>query len=255
MFNQYSKHNFKELNAKLKNSINYNIKILAQHSKTKHLFYTNHYFKEAILAEQGNNVQGIYIIIKGKIKIFNVENSKETILMLGSVGDIVGLSSLNFEYYLTSIAALDEVEAYFISRKNLKKILKENPKLAFLLINYLSLNLQYFELRHKHNSLFSAKGKIIEALLLIANEFGESTEDGIELVDCVQRKELAALANTTYETVIRVLKKLELENAILLENQKIIIKDKESLLNSLKKQCNSMENPKSNSCSYLDLLY
>ncbi len=255
MFNQYSKHSFKELNAKLKKSITNNVKLLAQNSKTKHLFYTNYYYKDDILVEQGKEVDGIYFIIKGKIKIFNVENLKSTILRLGSTGDIVGLSSLNFEYYWTSIAALDNVEAYFISRKNLKNILKDKPKLAFLLINYLSLNLQYFELRHKHNSLFSAKGKITEALLLIANEFGKNTEQGIELMECVQRKELAALANTTYETVIRVLKKIELKGAIKIENHKIIIKDKEYLLKSLKKQCNLSEDSKSNACSYLDLLY
>ncbi|MCF6181903.1 Crp/Fnr family transcriptional regulator [Lutibacter sp.] len=256
MFNQYSKHNFRELELKLKKSINFNLNLLAQNSKTKNLFYIKKYEKDAFLFEQGEKVDGIYFITKGKVKIFNTEFAKSTILKLASKGDIVGLSSLNFQKYLFSASALNHVKAYFISLKNLKKILKSTPKLSFLLINYLSLELQYFELRQKHNALFSVKGKVIEALLIIANSYGKSTEEGIEITYCIQRKEIAAVANTTYETVIRELKKLKLKDVISVENQKIVIKDKEYLINSLKKHCGSdVENKDDSSCSYLDFLY
>lgn len=249
------KHSFKELNFKLKRSINYNLNLLVKNRKTKHLFYVKKYKKGEFLVEQNKKVHGIYFIANGSVKIFNVESNKAVILRLASKGDVVGLSSLNFEFYLSSIVALDEVEVYFLTMKHLKQILKSTPKLGFLLINYLSFNLQYFELRHKHNSLFSAKGRIIESLLLIANEFGEITEKGIEITDCIQRNDIAAVANTTYETVIRVLKKLKLRGAILVENRKIIIKDKDYLLNSLKKHCDKKEEIENSSCSYLDLLY
>ncbi len=256
MFNQYSKHGFNELNAKLKKSLNFNLNLLAQNSKTKNLFYIKKYEEDDFLFEQGEKVDGIYFITKGKVKIFNTEFAKSTILKLASKWDIVGLSSSNFQKHLFSASALNYAKVYFISLKNLKKILKKTPKLSFLLINYLSLELQHFELRQKHNALFSVKGKVIEALLIIANSYGKSTKEGIEITYCIQRKEIAAIASTTYETVIRELKKLKLEGAISVENQKIVIKDKEYLINSLKKHCGSNEeNKENNSCSYLDLLY
>lgn len=163
MFNQYSKHGFNELNAKLKKSLNFNLNLLAQNSKTKNLFYIKKYEEDDFLFEQGEKVDGIYFI---------------------------------------------------------------------------------------------TKGKVIEALLIISNPYGKSTKEGIEITYCIQRKEIAAIASTTYETVIRELKKLKLEGAISVENQKIVIKDKEYLINSLKKHCGSNEENKENdSCSYLDLLY
>jgi CRP-like cAMP-binding protein len=252
MFNQYSNNNFRELELKLKKSINYNSNLVAKHSKTKKFFYKKTYQKEEVILTQGDKVEGIYFITKGKVKVFNTENDKTTILKLASKGDIVGLSSLNFKNYLFSISAFNEVDIYFVRLKHLKIVLKNTPKLSFLLINYLSLEVQYFELKQKHNALFSAKGRVIEALLIIANSYGKKSIDGFEMTYCIQRKDIAALANTTYETVIRELKKLRMEGAIVVESQKIVIKDKDYLVNSLKKQCNTNE---STSCSYLDLLY
>lgn len=256
MFNQYSKYNFKELNLKLKKSINYNLNLYAQQSKTKNYFSKIQCKKDEFLVKQGEKIPGIYIISKGKLKVFNIENAKYTILKLAAKGDLVGLSSLNFQNSLSSITAYTNVEAYFISLKHLKTILKNYPKLSFLLINYLSLDVQFLELRQKHNALFSVQGRVAEALLIIANAFGKKSEEGIVIKNCIQRKEIAAVANTTYETVIRELKKLKLAGVIESESRRIIIKDKSYLLNSLKKHCRSTKvNEENSSCSYLDLIY
>ncbi len=242
------------VNFKHSRSLNYNLKLLARNKETSHLISIQKLEKGSLLVEESKPVNGIYFILEGKVKIFNTELDQKTkIFRLASKGDIVGFSSFNATNYWSSAVALGDVTAYFINIKNLKYILKNNSRLSLLFVNALVLKLQYFEIRQRYLNLFPAAERVIEALLLIGSKFGEITEKGLEISDCTTRREIASFANVSTENAIRILSALISKNYISAESKKIIIKNKEELINQLKKYCCSHKLPPALNSCYLDL--
>jgi CRP/FNR family transcriptional regulator, anaerobic regulatory protein len=251
-----SNPDIKSTNFKLSRSLKYNLKLLARNKATAHLIRINKLEKGELLVEENKPVKGIYFILEGKVKILNTEINKTTkIFRLASKGDLVGFSSLNASKYWSSAIAIGSVEAYFISSKSLKLIFKKNSKLNLLFLNALVLKLQNYEMRQRYLNIFPATDRIIEAILLIASKFGETTNDGIEISDCASRKEIASLANTSTENTVRVISRLKADKHVVTEGRKIIIKNKEALINKLKEHCCSKEIISDMYTCYLDLFY
>lgn len=247
--------NFADINFKHNRSLNYNLKLLANNKVTSHLISIQKLEKGFFLAEENKPVQGIYFILKGKVKIYNTEiNQKTKVFRLASKGDIVGFSSLNAENYWSSAVALDEVRAYFINIESLKYILNNNTKLSLLFVNSLVLKLHDYELRQRYLNLFPAPERVIEALLLIASKFGEVTENGVEISDCTTRHEIASLANVSTENTIRILSALISKNYISVERKKITLKNREELINQLKQFCCLSRLSAAKTC-YFDVFY
>ena len=117
------------------------------------------------------------------------------------------------------------------------------------------MKLQYFELRQKHLNLFQTKERIYDSLLVIGNLFGITKGNIMEITANISRRDIASFSNISYENTIRTLKQLESEEIISFTKKKIMIRDKEFLLNSLKQLCcEKAILPELESC-YLNLLY
>jgi len=244
------------INFKHRRSLHYNLKLISNNKETSHLIRIITINKGLFLAEERKPVNGIYFILEGMVKVFNSDRDKKVkILRLVSKGDIVGLSSLNSTFYWSSAVVVKNVKAYFISQKNLKTILKSNLKLSLLFINLLSLKLRHYEVRQKHLSIFSAADRVIDALLLIAYKFGNTTDQGLEVSICTSRKEISSFANTTPEKVIRTLSALKTENHIELNCKHIVIKDKKALTDRLVKHLINTEEPSDMNYCYPNFFY
>ena len=244
------------INFKQRRSLHYNLKLISNNKETSHLISIETINKGLFLAEERKPVNGIYFVLEGMVKVFNNGLDKKVkILRLVSKGDIVGLSSLNSTFYWSSAVVVKKVKAYFITQKNLKTILTTNLKLSLLLVNFLSLKLRYYEVRQKHLSVFLAADRVVDALLLTAYKFGNTTNQGLEVSFCTSRKEIASFANTTPEKVIRTLSTLKSQNYIELNSKHIVIKDKKALTDRLVKHLINTEEPSDVSFCYPNFFY
>ncbi|MGV6846062.1 MAG: Crp/Fnr family transcriptional regulator [Lutibacter sp.] len=219
---------------KLRKSVAHNLKLVSSHKKTKNLFLKFTYEPGDLIVNQNEKIEGLYFIVKGSAKIFKHDTKNPVILRMAQKGDILGLSSFNFKTYWTSAQAVTKCKVYLLSKKNVNALIKDNPKLGIVLIKYISFYLLYLETRLKHISLFNVEHRMIDSLLMLANEFGEKKEQYVEISTFIKRKELGELANARSETVIRELKKLEKKGLIKIETNKIIILNQSLLINLLK---------------------
>lgn len=238
-------------------SLSYNLKLLKDYRKTSKLVNITTFKKGTLLFKERSPVNGIYFIIDGIVRIYHdCKAKRQNTLRFVTKGDIVGLSSLNSEYYMASAVVVKPIKAYFINQKNLKSILKENGKLNFILVNFLAMKLRFQEIRHKHLSLFSAEDRIIDALLLTAYRFGDKTQEGLEITIGAARKDIAYLANTSTEKVIRTLSVLNRQNLISKKGRRnLIIKDEKKLLNNLTRYFQLPEEIPDTNFSYPNLFY
>ncbi|MCF6294903.1 MAG: Crp/Fnr family transcriptional regulator [Flavobacteriaceae bacterium] len=231
-------------------------KLIAKHEDTANLISIKAFNKGDYLVEESKSVHGVFFILEGKVKVFSTGlNQKSNILRFVSKGDMVGLSSLNSSYYWASAIVMEQAKVYFIDLEHLHFILNNNRELSILLINKLSDKLSHYKIRQKHLTLFSASERVIDALLLIAYKFGETTNRGIEISVGTARKDIANFANTSVEFAIRALSDLNSKNYITLDGKMIIINEKEILLDQLKQVCNKSNLPNDLGYSYPDFFY
>jgi CRP-like cAMP-binding protein len=224
-------------------------KLIAKHEDTANLISIKTFNKGDYLIEESKSAHGVFFIIEVKVKVFSIGlNQKSNILRFVSKGDMVGLSSLNSSYFWASAIVMEQAKVYYISLEHLHFILTNNIKLSILLINKLSDKLCHYKIRQKHLTLFPATERIIDALLLIAYKFGETTNRGIEIYVGTARKDIANYANTSAEFAIRALSDLNSKNYITLTGKMIIINKKEILIDKLKQVCN--KNNLSNGLGY-----
>ena len=192
---------------------------------------TTDYPAGATIFSEGEPVSGIYEIYYGKIKVVSSFGSgKERILSLLSQEQMLGFHGLggNMIYPVTAVT-LEPSQVTFIPIDIFYKAVKANPEMAVYLIDYYADELRNSNSRLKKYSVMSAKGKVSSALMTIVNSFGFKKQDETLLSFTPTRKDIASLASTTYETVIRVLGELEKNKIIQLEGKSIRILDQLAL--------------------------
>jgi len=172
--------------------------------------------KDYVFAE-GEKVNGVYFIEKGFVKVLSKQGEKEQkIVRIAGDGMFLGHRGLNAEFYPVSAIALNEVKLCFIPNDIFLKLIKANPELSIQLIQFLTNELRETEERIKNLLIHDPKRKIANILLKSIDVFGFKKDSPQTIAYSISRSELADMAGTTYETVIRTLSTFEKNKVILL---------------------------------------
>lgn len=180
---------------------------------------------------EGDPVKGIFQIYSGKIKVITSNNGdKERIVRLATAGQILGHRGLGGKmiYPVTAIT-LEKSQITFIPINVFYNALKANSELAFHMLMFYADELKASEKRMKMLASMTAKEKVAVSIMNIVNAFGFNANDPTLLNFTPTRKDIASIAGTTYETVIRVLGNLEKSNIIAQEGKAIRVLDLEYL--------------------------
>jgi len=105
--------------------------------------------------------------------------------------------------------------------------LKTNQQLLYELTFFYADELKRTERRMKNLAHMPVKGRVAESILIIRDAFG--IEENGQLSFGLTRKDMAALAGTTYETVIRMLDELVKDGYIALNDKDIVILKEQEL--------------------------
>ena len=192
-----------------------------------HYKVSDDYEAGSVIFSEGDEVKGIYQIYTGKIKVVSAHNTpNERIVRLAKSEELLGHRGLGGKmiYPVTAIA-LEKSQVTFIPIDIFNKTVKANPEFSFQLLMFFADEFKASEKRTKLMATMLAKEKVAVSILTIANAFGFHDDDPTLLSYTPTRKEIAAIAGTTYETVIRELSRLERSNIILQEGKAIRVLD------------------------------
>ena len=180
--------------------------------------------------KDGDPVKGIYFIEKGKVKVLSkLGENNYRIVRLAGQDSILGHRAIHFKKYHIAAETLEDTVLTFIPNDIFMKLIKANPDMAIYLISFLSEELREAEDRMKYLSIADPKKRIAIILLKLANTFGYSKKDKRLLEFTLRRTDIANMANTTYETVIRSLAFLEEKGIIALRGKQIAILNEKRL--------------------------
>ncbi|MFK5854900.1 MAG: Crp/Fnr family transcriptional regulator [Bacteroidota bacterium] len=181
----------------------------------------------ATIFSEGSSVEGIYQIYTGKIKVVTSFNGdKERIVRLASSEQMLGHRGLGgtMIYPVTAITLVPS-QVTFIPIDIFYKAVKANSELAFHMMMFLADEFKATEKRMKMMSQMTALEKVTISIMTIVKAFGFSETDPTLLSFTPTRKDIASIAGTTYETVIRVLSNLEKSQIIKQEGKAIRVLD------------------------------
>ena len=190
----------------------------------KNLTSNQKFKKNERIVEEGKPVKGFYFIISGKVKVVtSIYEGQERILRLSHAGNLLGHRAISADVYPISAIALTDVEVTFIPTDVFLKMIGQNPNFAIFLVEFIARDLRETEERMKsmiHNDVIV---RIAHILCLLIDSYGYDENIKGQLEFTLPRSDMANMAVTSYESVIRTLSKLEDLKLIRLDKKNIVI--------------------------------
>ncbi len=188
-----------------------------------------------VIFSEGDPVKGIYQVYSGKIKEIAFYGDKQHIVRLVKAEQMLGCRGIGDSmYYPVSAITLEDAQLTFIPIDIFYKTIKANPEFAFNMMLFYANELQYIEKLTKMRVSMTAREKVILSLIIIVNAFGFDRKDKKLLKFTPNRKDIASIAETTYETVIRALSTLDKLGVLELKGKSIRILDLNYLKQAIK---------------------
>lgn len=186
--------------------------------------------KDQRIITEGDKVTGVYFINKGMVKVVSLfDKTNERILRLASKGSLVGHRGLYSKNYPISAIALSDTELTFIPMDIFIILIKTNPDFSIFLITFISEELRRADEQMKNMIHGEVITRISIIICMLIDAFGYDGKEKYRLNYTLSRKDIANIAGTTYESVIRNLTQLENKKIIKMDGKNFIITDETDL--------------------------
>ena len=185
------------------------------------------YKKKERIYSEGNHPIRLYYVEKGKVRIFKRnEDGKDLIIKIVNEGEFFGYNAMFEEaVYKENADALENCEIAAIPKSEFDELMNSNPDARRSFIRVLASDISEREEQLVHLAYNSLRRKVADALLNVYGKFGEQEGFTISLT----RENLAAVAGTATESLIRTLTDFRSEKIIDINEGKIAILDREKL--------------------------
>ena len=192
----------------------------------------NTYKKGHTIFYQGNPPFGLYCVNNGKINISKIgPDGKESIVRIASGGDVIGHRSLfSNENYSATATVIEEATICFIDKKFIYQAIHDHPSVALTLLQKLSREMGSAEAKSAALTQKSVKERLAELLLMLKNSYGVVENGRVRLDIKLTREELASMAGTASETIIRFISEFKDEGFIEQDGKTIFILDEDALI-------------------------
>ncbi len=191
----------------------------------------NDYKKKQVVYKQGTHPHYLFYIAKGKVKTFKThDDGKDLVIDLFNEGDFFGYTALlENSTYKETAETIEQSEIALIPRKDFEELLNSNPSISRKLIALLAKNVMEKENQLLGIAYNTLRKKVAEALVSMYRKYHGNTKDPF-LID-ISREELASIAGTATESLIRTLSDFKSEHLIDIKGGKVVILDDKKIAN------------------------
>lgn len=181
--------------------------------------------KGEVIIKEGDPVNGIYFVNKGKVKVHKTWGDKELIVRFAGNGAIIGHRGLSTKsaIFPISATALESTSVCFIDLDFFMSTLRVNSELTLELMMFYADELQESERKMRNLAHMSVKGRLALSIIQLKDQFGTNDKGYINIE--LSRQDLAAFTGTTYETAFRMMNELIKEDLISITGKAISVKD------------------------------
>lgn len=183
--------------------------------------------KGEILFVEGDEGDGFYIVISGRVKIFKESpEGKEVIIHICGPMDHFGQVAVYAgRTFPASAQAMADSKLVFLPRREFRELIKRKPDLALSMLSSLSMRIRHVTSQLESIALKEVPGRLAAYLIYLQ----EQQESKSELELHISRGELASFLGTIPETLSRIMAKLEEEGLVRVQKRTLEILDMEKL--------------------------
>lgn len=194
----------------------------------------NNYRKKQVIYAEGNHPGRMYFVQKGKVKTFKTnDDGKELTVGLFSEGDFFGyVALLENGVYKETAEAMEDTAIALIPREDFESLINNNPEVTRKFIRLLAHNVVEKEEQLLGLAYNSLRKRVADALITLEKKYRKGGEEHFSIH--ISREDLANIAGTATESLIRTLSDFRSEKLIDIKEGYIIIlneKKLESMLN------------------------
>ena len=187
-----------------------------------------HFSRGDVIFEQDTPSNALYAIASGRVKIFKLNDSgKELILKIVNQGEFFGyIALLENSIYRDFADALEDCEVVAIPRDQFDELIHSKPEVSRAFIKLLAGDVSEREEQLLNLAYNSLRRKVADALLMLKGKFKDQPGD---FAIHISRENLAAVAGTATESLIRTLTDFKAEKLIDIREANITILDENRL--------------------------
>ena len=193
----------------------------------------NFYKKKQAIYTEGNHPNRLYYIKKGKVKATKINDAgKELTVGLFTEGDFFGYNALLEEtVYKETAEAIEETEIAIIPGEDFKNLLQSNREVMHKFIKLLAKNVTEKENQLLGLAYNSLRKRVADALLTLQEKYQKDNQEEFSIH--ISREDLANIAGTATESLIRTLSDFKSEHIIEIKSGNISIINKRKLAEML----------------------
>ena len=177
------------------------------------------------LFHQGDPANVFYIVIKGQIKLTQVNSEGEQVVLhYPGPGNAFGIVAVLREVpFPVSAQAVEDSELLAWDEATLRDLMFEYPQLSINAIRLLSRFIQDFQNRIGELSSENVTRRVARAFLRIAEQAGRKIDQGVEIDIRLTRQDIAEMSGTTLYSVSRIMSGWERDKLIRSQSGRITI--------------------------------
>lgn len=189
--------------------------------------------KKQIIYSEGNHPYRLYYVQSGKVKTYKTNSDgKELIVSLYSEGDFFGyIALLEGTIYKESAETIEESEIIALPKNEFDELLNSNKEVMQKFIQLLANNVSEKEEQLLGIAYNSMRKKVADALILLCKKYKKEHEPQFSMH--ISRENLANIAGTAKESLIRTLSDFKDEKLIDIQEGNIVILNETKLSNML----------------------
>ncbi len=184
-----------------------------------------------LLFSEGEPCNGLHIVAQGRVRIFKTSMSgREQVLAVeGPGGSVAELPVFDGGPYPASVAALEETEIAYISRRDFQAYCMEHPAVALKVLAVVGARLRQLVGIIEELSFTTIRQRLASTLLKLAQTEGKKTPRGVEFRLPASHQDLASQLGTVRELISRNLMRMQAEGLLEVDARRIVVKDMEGL--------------------------
>lgn len=189
------------------------------------------YSKNTTLLHQGESVDRILFILEGKIKVTQIGEDGNQVLLrvLGSGQPLAAVAVLENDLSPATAFALEKTKVFSLKKEQLLECMSKHASVSLKITQLLLKRISELQQRLREMATERVEKRIARTLLRFAKSQGKETKEGILIDFPLTRQDLAEFTGTTLFTVSRLLKNWENEKILKSARKKVILSNLEKL--------------------------
>jgi CRP/FNR family transcriptional regulator len=181
------------------------------------------YEKGEFVIRPGGPPQGVFYILSGLVKAYDITKyGEENLLIIRKAGEVLGLTwAITGEDRSILYSALARTELLHITREQFIGFVRNNPQAALPLVDMLVGMYKLHSERILNLEYRTVRERLVSFLLTTSRRFGRKTSEGMVLEVPLRHQDIASSISATRETTGRELSALE-RQGLLKSSQSII---------------------------------